>query len=406
MGDNYKGKKGGSGKKSEAQEFADKIEDLLTDENLAQLGGALKKLVEAGVEGATKTATYIGTQISNSATKLPLIPSSYDQRNRAYLVPAQNPALVDTSPKFIRRGKTSNTWGNLFLIFGTVMGLLSIMSGIAAAESAAIVSGAIVFVTMGAAGLIAKYKGKKGIERGNRFKRYLSDLGDKTVIPVHDLALSVGKPDEFVSQELTQLCLDSTFRQGRLVENGQIFILDNETYAYYKEFKAEESKKQAVATINKPELTPKAQEVLSEGEAHVKTLSTLIGTLTPAAAETTNSLIKTSYLIFDNVQKHPANAQMLDRFTDFYLPTAIKLVQKHAEFQKQNAGGDQTKRALQEIEDSLATLKKGFDQLLDNLNNETARDVRSDISVLNTMLRQEGLLGKDFDMGHNSTSNV
>ena len=45
-----------------------------------------------------------------------------------------------------------------------------------------------------------------------------------------------------------------------------------------------------------------------------------------------------------------------------------------------------------EIEDTLDTLNSAFAKLLDNLFEDTAWDVSSDISVLQTMLAQEGLM--------------
>ena len=45
----------------------------------------------------------------------------------------------------------------------------------------------------------------------------------------------------------------------------------------------------------------------------------------------------------------------------------------------------------QEIEKTLDTLNMAFEKLLDELFQDTAWDLSSDISVLNTMLAQEGL---------------
>ena len=44
-----------------------------------------------------------------------------------------------------------------------------------------------------------------------------------------------------------------------------------------------------------------------------------------------------------------------------------------------------------EIEDTIDTLNLAFEKLLDSLFQDTAWDVSSDISVLHTMLAQEGL---------------
>ena len=53
--------------------------------------------------------------------------------------------------------------------------------------------------------------------------------------------------------------------------------------------------------------------------------------------------------------------------------------------------GENITKAKKEIEDTLETLHAAFVKLLDSLFGETALDVSTDISVLNTLLAQEGL---------------
>ena len=55
-----------------------------------------------------------------------------------------------------------------------------------------------------------------------------------------------------------------------------------------------------------------------------------------------------------------------------------------------------------EIEDTLDTLNIAFEKLLDDLFQETAWDVSSDITVLKMMLAQEGLTEDDFKTGGKS----
>ncbi len=52
-----------------------------------------------------------------------------------------------------------------------------------------------------------------------------------------------------------------------------------------------------------------------------------------------------------------------------------------------------------EIEETLDTLNRAFEVLLDDMFQDTAWDVSSDVSVLKTMLAQEGLTEKDFKTG-------
>ena len=50
-----------------------------------------------------------------------------------------------------------------------------------------------------------------------------------------------------------------------------------------------------------------------------------------------------------------------------------------------------TASPYREIEDTIDTLNVAFEKLLDSVFEDTAIDVSSDISVLNTVLAQEGL---------------
>ena len=58
--------------------------------------------------------------------------------------------------------------------------------------------------------------------------------------------------------------------------------------------------------------------------------------------------------------------------------------------------GDTIQNSKREIEATLDTLNLAFEKLLDDLFEDTAMDVSSDISVLNTLLAQEGLTQDDF----------
>lgn len=53
--------------------------------------------------------------------------------------------------------------------------------------------------------------------------------------------------------------------------------------------------------------------------------------------------------------------------------------------------GENIISSKKEIEKTLDTLNRAFEKLLDDLFQETAWDVSTDISVLHTMLAQEGL---------------
>ena len=81
----------------------------------------------------------------------------------------------------------------------------------------------------------------------------------------------------------------------------------------------------------------------------------------------------------------------LQKLMDYYLPMTVKLLNAYADMDAQSIQGENIQNAKREIEQSLDTLNQAYEKLFDSVFMETALDVSSDISVLHTMLAQEGL---------------
>ncbi len=97
--------------------------------------------------------------------------------------------------------------------------------------------------------------------------------------------------------------------------------------------------------------------------------------------------------IFKAVQDKPEKEPQIKSFMSYYLPTTLKLLGSYAEFEKSGAQGDNITSAKAEIEQILDTLVDGFRKQLDKLYERDAMDIASDIDVLETMLRRDGLTG-------------
>ena len=64
---------------------------------------------------------------------------------------------------------------------------------------------------------------------------------------------------------------------------------------------------------------------------------------------------------------------------------------------KQNLEVKNISDTKKEIENTVDTINSAFEKFLDELFREKAWDIQSDISVLNTMLKQDGYLKNDFE---------
>jgi len=100
--------------------------------------------------------------------------------------------------------------------------------------------------------------------------------------------------------------------------------------------------------------------------------------------------------IFTHVEQHPDQLTEIEKFMDYYLPTTLKLVTTYREFDLQPVQGENIRSAKQEIEKTLDTINHAFETLLDSLFEDAAMDVSTDISVLKTILAQEGLTPNKF----------
>ena len=76
----------------------------------------------------------------------------------------------------------------------------------------------------------------------------------------------------------------------------------------------------------------------------------------------------------------------------------IKLLDAYEEMDAQPVQGENITSSKKEIEAAIDTLNEAFAKLLDSVFKDTAWDVSSDISVLHTMLAQEGLTKDDFTL--------
>ena len=101
--------------------------------------------------------------------------------------------------------------------------------------------------------------------------------------------------------------------------------------------------------------------------------------------------------ILDYVENNPKKLSEVNKFTNHYLPITLKLVNSYKELNDQPVQGDNIKNAKNEIEKSIDIINSAFEKLLDDLFEEVALDISTDISVLETLFTQEGLTKKDFE---------
>jgi hypothetical protein len=105
-----------------------------------------------------------------------------------------------------------------------------------------------------------------------------------------------------------------------------------------------------------------------------------------------DSIVKVSRKIVDKLRRNPSLMSSTRRFFSYLLPTAQKLVVNYAYMEKQDIESGNISETMQKIEDSLDKLAIAFKKQLDNLFSNTALDLSTDMDVLDSILKQEGLI--------------
>ena len=105
--------------------------------------------------------------------------------------------------------------------------------------------------------------------------------------------------------------------------------------------------------------------------------------------------------IFDYVTEHPEAMPQIRSFMNYYLPTTLKLLSSYSRIEQVGVAGENMKKSKENIERILDMLVVGFEQQVDKLFGNESMDISSEITVLEAMMKQDGLDGKsDFDRGY------
>lgn len=334
----------------------------------------------------------------NSARKTG--PTTYQAEDYSYQTPPKQ------SLKLYKVSSTSMVASILFIVFGFTLGSIILLSFagllIASFFTGDLLAGLVglaigvgvsaIFFGMGA-------KGISGIGRINRFKKYVKEIGNAEFCNISDLADAVRKPIKYVVKDIEKMIHKGWFLQGHLDKQKTCLITTNQMYQQYKQLEVRKETQKAEAEMaqqredeSRKTLTPEVQKVIEQGDYYIKKLQECNDAIPGEEISAKISKIEMVVAkIFARVKQNPSSVADIRKLMEYYLPTTVKLLEAYAEMDAQPVVGTNIQTAKQEIEATLDTLNVAFEKLLDSLFQDAAWDVSSDISVLHTMLAQEGL---------------
>ena len=209
-------------------------------------------------------------------------------------------------------------------------------------------------------------------------------VGERDNIPLPELFAAAG-----VEAARGRPAVKSAIEHGYF---GADAYIDNRTDTLVVRGTAPQPKKPAPAPAPKPQ--PAAEDEYAALLRQLREVNDAIPD--PVMSQKISRLEEVSGRIFALAQKDPDKKAQLQKFMNYYLPTALKLLNTYASLSRQAVEGTNITEAKQSIERSMDLLVTAFENQLDKLFQSDALDVTTDIAALEGMLNMDGLTDSAF----------
>ncbi|EOR24481.1 5-bromo-4-chloroindolyl phosphate hydrolysis protein [Clostridium sartagoforme AAU1] len=324
---------------------------------------------------------------------------------------------IDKSAKnkislYIDKRPTGTVSGILYIVIGSMvsvpLGVLLIIYML----WTSLISGFLVSSTIGLGILVAFFVGSIGLifrgvnlrKRVRRFKRYVRYLDNKGYCLIEDLANTVRMKNKFVIKDLKRMIELGMFKEAHIDEEKTYLMINDDVYKDYLNLKAQEAnrdKQREEQEVREEKFNSEGEElraVIQKGKNYTEEIEVVKNKINNREFILKLDKLRNIVIqILNYIEKNPKKIQEVNKFINHYLPITIKLVNSYKELNEQQVQGENIKTAKNEIEKSIDVINIAFEKLLDDLFEDVALDISTDISVLKTLFTQEGLTDKsDF----------
>lgn len=400
-------------------EIKNLVQSAVESQNFKQLNETLGKTINEAMENVNVGLNKAGDKL-NQATK--------DYEHKYKKTKTQNPWRVRSfadkpevsQPHQIRlyRSTTGMTGlGSALAVTGYLLAggmgiatliifLVGIVGGFVFGQAVAV--GVLAPLILGS-GIMAA-AGSRILKRVKRFKSYVRELGSREYCSIKELARAIGKTEGFVRKDLRDMLERGMFVQGHMDKQQSCLMVTDEIFQQYHnaqmQLDMQQQPQESIAAKQQEELTDglseEVRKIIEEGRNYIQEIRKSNDAI---EGEEISLKISRMELIIEKilirVEKQPELVADMHKFMSYYLPTTVKLLNAYEELDAQEVQGPNIVTSKKEIEETLDTVNHAFENLLDSFFQNRAWDISSDISVLQTMLAQEGLTNSDFSATEN-----
>lgn len=260
---------------------------------------------------------------------------------------------------------------------------------------------------------VLAHRGRKGRDRLKRFEEYRQVIGDREYIAIRELAEKTGYPEETVRKDLLRMKRDGLLPRAAFDLHRTTIMLTDRAFKQYQEaerarkvreqqegadsaaFSADGSQADAGGTADARQNfdADAVESLIRDGNASILRIRRVNDEI-PEEDPMSGKLYRLEDIcrrIFTQVRRDPSCAGDCRRLMQYYLPTTEKLIRAYAELSRQPDAGENIVGTRNEILRSMDVINGAFEKLLDQMFQEKAWDIASDINVMKTMMAQDGL---------------
>ena len=299
--------------------------------------------------------------------------------------------------------------GVVRLVFGIYLtvigGVVSLYSIFPMSEPISFIVFSLIIFAVGVGLTISGGRARKLI---NNYTKYGKITGQREYITIRELADRTGQDENKVVNNLKAMLKKGYLPTAALDRQNSTLMLTQDVYDQYSKLASQQSNEEA---IDKSKMQPNAwykkdyytiddslpedvKEILKSGNEYLNKIryyNDLIPDDEPMS-DKLYTLEATVLSIFKKLQEEPNTAGELRKLMSYYLPTTEKLLQSYVDLRKQPDSLENIRKSQAEIEEATDVINDAFVKLLNQLFQNDAWDITSDISVMKTMMKQDSLL--------------
>ena len=242
-------------------------------------------------------------------------------------------------------------------------------------------------------------KQRKLVAEYRVFKRI---AGNSEFITLSEFARNVNLTTEKLKEELKKMMGQGMLPGASFDDQETTLLLTDNAYSQYIAMQDARIQRENQIRANQIDVSnmsedSEAQKILNEGNQYISFIHSVNDKIAVSDPMTDklNKLEEIMHIIFEQVRNHPEKATELRKFMNYYLPTTKKLLNSYMSLDDASQRVANAAESRAQISEAIDMINKGFEALLNDLMQDQAWDISSDISVMETMFRQDGLVKEE-----------